>query len=616
MRLNVWKYFKKKKKTLFNETHKGVFMAEMKPDKKSLKNILVAEDDAYYQIPIYQRPYQWTEENCEKLLDDLLSSYECYKESDYFCGSLVLIAIGIDSETNATTYDIVDGQQRLSTFILLAKVLATLYNKDLNTTSRGLLEKSLGDTDGEKRKRLIFDTIGLNAEKDFQNALDFFDDLDASKGKNSKSNDPSKGKNSYLKNAICLKNYLEKKEIVDINDFIRWLYFKVIFIKTTCSNISMALRIFSVLNARGLPLHAIDVFKVELLKKLAKEKDQEDFVYRWNALRQKCSENESKFPKRKENKREKNAAEILFSWYLTYLHPVTSGKNMEERLADQFERLNKTPLEYLKGVEDFYNAYCEVLEMQDRHAHLLSYLASDFWHIILCTSILHNYSQSEIETLKELLVKFYYQNWVAEQKEPKKQTNCNIINALKEKKNIDDIISIVKQYLDKNKITQNFREKLKDDHLYEKHKKSSKNSWLKSILILVEYFMSDDPKPKRIQMDKNLHVEHILPQKSDPSSQWAKDFSEEERERYTHSLANLTLLGGKKNTNASNLDFQDKKKIYMGEEIRLNKKKPFRVMTCYKMTIDIAHHYTEWTPKSLEKREKELIEIIESVLTL
>ncbi len=585
-----------------------------------LKDILATELSAYYQIPTYQRPYQWIEENCEKLLDDLLSSYECYKESDYFCGSLVLIAISKDSETNATTYDIVDGQQRLSTFILLAKVLVTLYDKDLNENckiSRGFLEKSLGDTDGEKRKRLIFDTIGLNAEKDFQNTLDFFDDLDASRGENSKSNDPSKGKNSYLKNAICLKNYLEKKEIADINAFIIWLYLRVIFIKTTCSNISMALRIFSVLNARGLPLHAIDVFKVELLKKLAKEKDQEDFVYRWNALRQKCSENESKFPKRKENKREKNAAEILFSWYLTYLYPVTSGKNMEERLADQFENLNKTPLEYLKSVEDFYNAYCKVLEMQDRHAHLLSYLASDFWRIILCTSILHNYSQSEKEALKELLVKFYYQNWVAEQKEPKKQTSCNIIKDLKEKQSVGYIASVVKEYLDKNKITQHFRENLQDDHLYEKHKKSSKNSWLRPILILVEYFMSDDDCPKRIQMDENLHIEHILPKKPNLSSQWAKDFNnEEERKLYTHSLANLTLLGGEKNTTASNRDFKDKKKIYMGEEIRLNKKRTFKMMTCYNITKDIAYRYTEWTPKSLETRKEKLIKIIESVLTL
>ncbi len=377
----------------------------------------------------------------------------------------------------------------------------------------------------------------------------------------------------------------------------------------------MALRIFSVLNARGLPLHAIDVFKAELLKKLAKEKDQEEFVSRWNALRQKCLDNESKFPKRKENKREKNAAEILFSWYLTYLNPVTSGKNMEERLADQFERLNKPPLEYLKGVEDFYNAYCEVLEMQDRYAHLLSYLASDSWCVILCTSILHHYSDQDIEALKELLVKFYYQNWVAEQKEPKKQTSCNIIKALKEKKSVENIASIVKEYLNGNKITQNFREKLKDDHLYEKHKRASKNSWLRPILILVEYFMSDDPRPKRIEKN-DFQVEHILPQQPGSSSQWMKDFSEEERGLYTHSLANLTLLGGTKNTQASNLDFKDKKKIYMGEEIKLNKKKPFKVMTCYKMTIDIAHHYTEWMPTSLEKRKEELIQIIESALAL
>ncbi|WRF64981.1 DUF262 domain-containing protein [Helicobacter pylori] len=585
---------------------------EVKGVDRPLKDILATEFDSYYQIPIYQRPYQWTEENCEKLLDDLFFNYEDDRESDYFCGSLVLIAIGTDSATNATTYDVVDGQQRLSTFILLAKVLATLYDKDLNLTSRGLLEKSLGDTDGEKRERLHFNAMGLNAKDDFVYALEHFNDSQASKNKNNK--------NNYLKNAVCLKNYLKEKEIENINAFIKWLYFKVVFIKTTCPNISMALRIFSVLNARGLPLHAIDIFKAELLKKLAKEKDQEEFVFRWNALRQKCSENESKFPKRKENKREKNAAEILFSWYLAYLNPVTGAKSMEERLADQFERLNKPPLECLKGIEDFYNAYCKVLEMQDRHAHLLSYLASDFWRVILCTSILHHYSDQEIETLKELLVKFYYQNWVAEQKEPKKQTNCNIIKALKEKQSVENIASIVKKYFKDENTTQRFKENLQDDHLYEEHKKASKNSWLRPILILVEYSMSDDPKPKRIEKN-DFHVEHILPQKPDLSSQWVKDFSEEKRELYTHSLANLTLLGGTKNAQASNLDFKEKKEIYMGHAVKLGKdkrgrEKPFRVMTCYDMTKNDVCRYTEWTPTSLEKRKEELIQIIESVLKL
>ncbi|GAA8254890.1 DUF262 domain-containing protein [Helicobacter pylori] len=537
-------------------------MAKIESEDSLLQDIL--KDKLYYQIPIYQRPYQWTEENCEKLLDDLFFNYEYDRESDYFCGSLVLIAISEDSKVK--TYDVVDGQQRLSTFILLAKVLATLYSERLDPEYQEFLQASWSDRHEnkkkKKKKRLDFELVVSSAKKDFQDALDFFDDLDASKGEDSKSNAPSKGKNSYLKNAIYLKNYLEKKEIEDINDFIEWLYSNVVFITITCPDADKALRIFNVLNARGLALNATDIFKGELLKELTEEKEQEELATRWEDLYQKCLDNGF-------------TMETFFSQYLVYLEPKTSREKMEKRLVTWFKNLNKPPLEYLKGIEDFYNAYMEVLEMQDRHAHLLSYVPTDSWRAILCASLLHRYSESEIEALKELLVKFYYQNWVAEQTEPKKQTNCNIIKALKEKQSVENIASIVKQYLDdNNKITQNFREKLKDDHLYENHKRASKNSWLRPILILVEYSMSDDPRPKRIE-NNDFHVEHILPQNPDLSSQWVKDFSEEERELYTHSLANLTLLGGTKNAQASNLDFKDKKKIYMGEEIKLNKKKPF-----------------------------------------
>ncbi|QDK11921.1 DUF262 domain-containing protein [Helicobacter pylori] len=573
-------------------------MAKIDSNDSYLQDIL--KDKLYYQIPIYQRPYQWTEENCEKLLDDLFFNYEDDRESDYFCGSLVLIAISEDSKVK--TYDVVDGQQRLSTFILLAKVLATLYSDRLDPENQEFLQASWSDRHEnrkkKKKKRLDFDLVGSSAKKDFQDALDFFDDPH-----HVSKND----ENNYLKNAICLKNYLRKKEIENINDFIEWLYSNVAFITITCPDADKALRIFNVLNARGLALNATDIFKGELLKKLTEEKEQEELATRWENLYQKCLDNGF-------------TMETLFSWYLDYLNPVTSKEKMEKRLVTWFKNLNKTPLEYLKGVEDFYNAYCEILEMQDRHAHLLSYKDDDYLHVILCTSLLHHYSDQDIEALKELLVKFYYQDWVAGQtKSTRSQTCCNIIIALKEKKSVRYIASIVvKKYLDDKNITQRFKENLQDSNLYTKFyfagKSVKKNSWLKPVLILVEYFVSDDPYPKRIQMDKNLHVEHILPQNPDPSNQWVKDFSEEERGLYTHSLANLTLLGGKKNTQASNLDFKDKKKIYMGE-IKLNKKKIPRVMTCYKMTIDVAQ-YTEWTPKSLEKRKEELIQIIESALEL
>ncbi|GAA9752316.1 DUF262 domain-containing protein [Helicobacter pylori] len=574
-------------------------MAKIESKDSHLRDIL--KDELYYQIPIYQRPYQWTEENCEKLLDDLFFNYEDDRESDYFCGSLVLIEIREDSK--AKIYDIVDGQQRLSTFILLAKVLVTLYSERLTEESKDYLQESLNGRYG-KKDRLNFNAIGFNSKKDFQYALTSFNDAPK-----------SDNKNNYLKNAVCLKNYLKKKEIEDINDFIEWLYFKVVFITITCPDADKALRIFNVLNARGLALSATDIFKGELLKH-AKEHEQEEFVSRWNALSQKCSDNDLKI-------------ETLFSWYLAYLDPVTSKEKMEKRLVTWFKNLNKTPLEYLDGVEEFYNAYCEVLEMQDRYAYLLSYKDDDYLCIILCASLLHRYSQSEIEALKELLVKFYYQDWVAgKTKTTRSQTCCNIINALKEKKNIDDIISIVKKYLNEKNITQDFKRNLRDSLVFTKFyftgKTPKKNSWLKPILILVEYFMSDDANPAYIKMDDDLHVERILPQDPNPLSQWAKDFSEEERELYTHSLANLTLLGGKKNTKAlkealsqaSNQDFKEKKEIYIGKPVVLDNKKTFRVMTCYDMTKNDVCHYTEWTPTSLEKRKEELIQIIESVLEL
>ncbi|WQT16279.1 DUF262 domain-containing protein [Helicobacter pylori] len=572
---------------------------EVKGIDRPLKDILATALVSYYQIPDYQRPYQWTEKNCEKLLDDLFFNYEDDRESDYFCGSLVLVKSDPNSKTE--TYDIVDGQQRLSTFILLAKVLADLYN-GLDPEYLEYLQESWKDRYTE-RKRLSFNTIGSNAEDNFAYALEHFNDSQASKNKIIE--------NNYLKNAICLKDYLMKKEIKNINSFIEWLYSNVKFITIICPSIDKALRIFNVLNARGLPLNATDIFKGELLKELAKEEDQKKLVSRWNALSQKCSDNDL-------------TMETLFSWYLDYLEPKTSREKMEKRLVTWFNILNKPPLEYFKGVEDFYNAYCEILEMQDRHAHLLSYKDDDYLHVILCASILHHYSDQDIEALKELLVKFYYQDWVAgKTKSTREQTCCNIIIALKEKKSVRYIASIVKKYLNEKNITQDFKRNLQDSNLYTKFyfagKTPKKSSWLKPILILVNYFMSDNANPAYIKMDDDLHVERILPQNPDPSSQWVKDFSEEERGLYTHSLANLTLLGGKKNTKALsqvlNQDFKEKKEIYMGKTIALDNKKTFKVMTCYKMTIDVAQ-YTEWTPTSLEKRKEELIKRIESVLTL
>ncbi|AFI05952.1 DUF262 domain-containing protein [Helicobacter cetorum] len=558
-------------------------MAKIESENSSLRDILVAQNKFYYQIPNYQRPYQWSVEQCEQLLEDLFLSYALEKESDYFCGSLVLI------NSSAKTYDIVDGQQRLSTFILLSKVLATLYDTHLDAENKECLQESLSDRHREKRERLSF-ALGFNSKKDFHYALEHFD--------NAPMND---NKNNYLKNAVFLKDYLLKKEIKEINDFISWLYDKVVFIKMTCPNTDMALRIFNVLNARGLPLSALDIFKAELLRQ-TKEYEQEYFVSRWNDLYQKCLDNDLKI-------------ERLFSLYLMYLNPVTSREKMDKRLVTWFNKLNKTPLKYLNSVEEFLNAYLEILEMQDKYAYLLSYETSDYCKIILVSSLLH-YEYEDFKELKILTTKFFYQNWVAGRKTSQiAQTCCNIITTLKEKKSLKEIEKLMVKYLNDYKVTQYFKENLKDSKLYEKLY-NKKSSWLKPVLILVEYFISDNPNPNYIKMDSELHIEHVLPQNPKPLSQWIRDFNELEREIYTHSLANLTLLRGKKNKEALNRDFNEKKKIYMGESVVLENKKIFSLKSCYYITSHDVCKYTEWTPKSLQKRERELINLIESVLKL
>ncbi len=57
-------------------------MAKIESDDLCLENIL--KDKLYYQIPIYQRPYQWGKEQCKELLNDLFENYEDYREDDYF----------------------------------------------------------------------------------------------------------------------------------------------------------------------------------------------------------------------------------------------------------------------------------------------------------------------------------------------------------------------------------------------------------------------------------------------------------------------------------------------------------------------------------------------------
>ena len=71
-----------------------------------------------------------------------------------------------------------------------------------------------------------------------------------------------------------------------------------------------------------------------------------------------------------------------------------------------------------------------------------------------------------------------------------------------------------------------------------------------------------DPDTRVNIQAPTISIEHVLPQSPTECSQWRKWFSDDQREYWTHRLANLVLLSFRKNTRASNWEFDRKKSEY------------------------------------------------------
>ena len=98
---------------------------------------------------------------------------------------------------------------------------------------------------------------------------------------------------------------------------------------------------------------------------------------------------------------------------------------------------------------------------------------------------------------------------------------------------------------------------------------------------------------------KIITVEHVLPQNPTADSEWMRSFPDENtREYWTHKLANLVLLSRRKNSAASNWDFQRKKREYFQRN---------GVSTTFALTTGVLDEI-EWTPEVLEHRQVDLVQ--------
>ena len=80
-----------------------------------------------YDVPVYQRPYSWDKEQVEVLLNDILEAYRSdSKDEGYYTGNIIVYDKNDKINGLITKYDIIDGQQRITTFTLILMALYTL----------------------------------------------------------------------------------------------------------------------------------------------------------------------------------------------------------------------------------------------------------------------------------------------------------------------------------------------------------------------------------------------------------------------------------------------------------------------------------------------------------
>jgi uncharacterized protein with ParB-like and HNH nuclease domain/predicted transport protein len=94
----------------------------MKAKESRLLDFLRASNQ--FVIPIYQRPYRWEEDECRKLWDDVLRAGRKSQTAAHFVGSVVYIQDGLYNVTDQPSLLVIDGQQRMTTFMLLIEALA------------------------------------------------------------------------------------------------------------------------------------------------------------------------------------------------------------------------------------------------------------------------------------------------------------------------------------------------------------------------------------------------------------------------------------------------------------------------------------------------------------
>jgi uncharacterized protein with ParB-like and HNH nuclease domain len=559
-----------------------------------------------FKIPIYQRPLSWGKDNFDQLFEDILDAINS-GQRQYFLGSIILQ----EHEHDKNKFDLVDGQQRISSLAILMAVIRDFTDiSDLkNNLTAYLYQKE------DKYKRIPAEmriTPWENLEGMFKKYIyepggiqKFINDFDCKVIKYNDTQDPCY--HLYEATSIFiekLKEKLQKSE--DLEKFVDYLLNQVYLVYVKTVAFASAFRLFNVLNTRGLPLNTSDLLKSENIGEIKDESTRSQYAEIWRDI-------------------EDNLGREELENVIAFIRTMQIKEKAKLSIYEEYRReifgkgyLRKGVefIDYVKEVAEIYTE--KILEGEINLGKISK--DNDYKNTITLLRTFVTFSDwippliafSRKFRVDEHLFNFILKlekkaiiEWVMGFSSTERITSLNRIIKLIENENepqtiVDDMLfykgeelagrpSRILDFSNKNQVESDFIGRLNDTQFYSIYG----GKLAKYILLRIDmkyWELENFPG-----YPGTITIEHILPQNPPKDSEWVKIFSEEERREWINKLGNLVLLSGSKNSKAQNYEFNKKKTVYFKR-----KSTPFRI------TREVENK-EKWTLEELKARHQQLL---------
>jgi hypothetical protein len=564
---------------------------KIESDKLLVKDVFAK----WYRIPEYQRPYVWDKDQVTELLDDVMQAKTSNPDSQYFLGSMVLRRnTKEEGTTKYEEYDLLDGQQRLTTLFLITAVVRDLTpktnNARLKTCHETIYQMANPDDNIPERLRIVFDI--REQVKDFINEYVKEENgtlkEDELRLKIANSEEDISIKN-MSKAILTIKEYFANNSV---DDFFPYLRSNVLMIYVSADDLEDAFRLFTVMNSRGVKLRNSDIIKADNLGQIKDNKTRTEWAKKWEETESYFSEDFDAFLSHLRTilVKQKAAVSLLKEFEDNIYNPRSFDRNAKtytklspllQKGEDTFKFIDKYKKHYEQLFDNENYDLTNSFELYNYLYLMKKGFEADYW-VAPLLRFYDKFKTNKLIAFVKALDNKFANDWLIGCPPTKRIENVNaIIQAIDDTETPNDVLQSACLSLDNSDLLNAL-----EGNIY--GRRAAKYVLLKLDLLYHGHTTKFD-------MPETISIEHILPQNPYNDSQWKKDFADIEREEWTNKLGNLVLISRRKNSSQGNKDYADKKDKYFKNNIEL-----------FANSIRIYKEYPTWTVTDLAKNHKEV----------